>query len=234
MAGAHPHSSRPVIDRAAPSVVAERSDGAPRKLRPISRFEQAGPLLLILGSAFTAPLFRVGGLMLTGDRAARPSCARCRDRARRCAPPALDPRAVGAGAVRRRASAYDARQRRAMAPGTRGEALSPRRGGCLANVFADDAVTRDWRRTLLRLPVHARSLAHVPVRIPGAAGGRVGRCCTSGAMSTWRSGAGSGTGSVGARRCARPHSTSSRATPRRSISNSRPRIGGRLGNQRTP
>jgi hypothetical protein len=48
--------------------VAERSDGAPRKLRPLSRFEHAGPLLLIFGSAFTAPLFRVGGLMLTGDR----------------------------------------------------------------------------------------------------------------------------------------------------------------------
>ncbi len=50
------------------SVVAERSDGASRRLRLCSRLGQAGLLLLILGSAFTAPLFRVGKLTLTGDR----------------------------------------------------------------------------------------------------------------------------------------------------------------------
>jgi hypothetical protein len=33
-----------------------------------SRLAQAGPLLLILGSAFTAPLFTAGALTLTGDR----------------------------------------------------------------------------------------------------------------------------------------------------------------------
>ncbi len=51
--------------------MSEGRGGPPRASRGSdrwSRLAQAGPLLLVLGSAFTAPLFTVGALTLTGDR----------------------------------------------------------------------------------------------------------------------------------------------------------------------